>query len=73
MRLLSVLFLAAGTLAFGQTAGQDMKGAGHDIKGAAKETGKATRKTAHTVKSKTKHAVHKGSSKVANKTESTRK
>ena len=51
-----------------QTAKQDMKNAGTDTKDALKDTGRATKHTASKVKTKTKHAVHKTSSKVANKT-----
>lgn len=54
--------------AFGQTVGQDFRNAGSNIKNAAKNTGRATVKTGRTVTNATKRAVHKGSSKVANKT-----
>lgn len=63
---LSAILTAAPVLA--QTVKQDLKTAGSDTKNAAKETGKATKRTAVKAKDKTEHVVHKGSSKVANKT-----
>jgi hypothetical protein len=51
-----------------QTVKQDLKNAGTETKHAFKETGKATKRTAGKVKNKSQHAVHKTSSKVANKT-----
>lgn len=54
--------------ALAQDAKQDMKAAGQDTKAAAKNTGKGVSHAAKTTKRKTKSAVHKGASKVANKT-----
>ena len=51
-----------------QTVKQDLKNAGTQTKQAFTTTGKAAKRTAGKVKHKTKHAVHKTSSKVANKT-----
>jgi hypothetical protein len=54
--------------ALAQDAKQDMKAAGRDTKDAATNTGKGVAHAAKTTKTKTKQTVHKGASKVANKT-----
>jgi hypothetical protein len=76
MRHLAVRFMVATLLAtpfaytaLAQDAKQDMKNAGHDAKSAAKNTGKGVSHAAKTTKTKTKQTVHKGASKVANKTD----
>jgi GrpB-like predicted nucleotidyltransferase (UPF0157 family) len=51
-----------------QDAKQDMKAAGRDTKAAAKNTGRGVSHAAKTTTRKAKHTVHKGASKVANKT-----
>jgi hypothetical protein len=75
MRTFAAKFIIATLLmaplaftATAQDAKQDMKAAGHDTKAAAKNTGRGVSHAAKTTKRKTKSAVHKGASKVANKT-----
>jgi hypothetical protein len=64
----AALMITPFYVAGAQTAKQDMKSAGQDTKAAAQDTGKGVAHAAKTTKRKTKHAVHKGASKVANKT-----
>jgi hypothetical protein len=52
-----------------QDAKQDMKAAGQDTKAAAKNTGRGVSHAAKTSKRKAKQTIHKGASKIANKTD----
>jgi len=73
LALATMLTMPICFTAFAQDAKQDMKTAGSDVKGAAKNTGKGVAHAAKTTKTKTKSTVHKASSKVAKKTDSTNK
>jgi hypothetical protein len=76
MRTLAAKFMIATLVvaplsftAAAQDAKQDMKAAGRDTKAAAKNTGRGVSHAAKTTKRKAKQTVHKGASKVANKTD----
>jgi hypothetical protein len=67
--IIATLLMAPLALtAAAQDAKQDMKAAGRDTKAAAKNTGRGVSHAAKTTTRKAKHTVHKGASKVANKT-----
>jgi hypothetical protein len=72
LALAALLTMPVCFTALAQDAKQDMKDAGHDVKGAAKSTGKGVSHAAKTTKNKTKSTVHKGATKVANKTDNTK-